>query len=126
VRKFDTIYGTRSVQIQQTGTFRWEANDQGCRVIQRPGPGTATLPFSQHAYLGDTDAFAAPEAPGLIKVTSHDSADCDFELRSAVDGKILDFKTLHQGTSGLLDPFGATQVYLANVECDARVEAGRK
>ena len=65
---FENVWGTKTFQMQTAGTFRWEANDPGCLVVQRSGSGKAVLPFSQKAGTGDTDVFAAPKAPGTVAV----------------------------------------------------------
>jgi hypothetical protein len=126
----DTIYGTRSFQIQDTGKFRWEANDEGCLVLQRSGPGAAALPFGQESYTGDTDAFTAPRPPGKIAVQIREpdrSGTCDFELRDATDGRVVEIGSAPPGKDTLLlDPYGRSRVYLADLECTVRVsEAGK-
>lgn len=55
-------FGTRSFQVQDTGGFRWEANDPGCLVVGRSGPGTAVLPFAQEA--GTVTPMRSPPRPG--------------------------------------------------------------
>lgn len=121
-----TIYGTRSFQMHGTGTFRWEANDPGCRIIRRPGPGEAVLPFAQQPYLGDTDAFAAPKAPGkiVVQLVNFDDTECDIELRDIADGRVLDFGTLHKDGLVTLDPNGRSLVYLADLGCGVQISAG--
>ena len=115
--------------MQSTGTFRWEANDPRCRVVQRPGSGNAVLPFSSKAGTGDTDVFAAPKAPGkvAVQVTAFNGyTKCDFELNDATDGQLVSLGTVPQGEGPLLlDPSGRSQVYLADFKgCDVRVSAG--
>jgi hypothetical protein len=93
---FTEVYGTKSFQVQDTGTFRWEANDPGCLVIQRQGPGNAILPFA-HQGGGDSDAF---ETGGKITVEIADflgNGECDLLLRDAANGQDLDFGTVTQG-----------------------------
>jgi hypothetical protein len=127
-RVFENIWGTQTFQMQTAGTFRWEANESGCRVVKRPGPGKAVLPFSHPADTGDTAAFAAPKAPGSVFVgvrAFNSYGKCDFELHDAADGQLVDLGSVPQGKGPLrLDPNGRSQVYLANVVgCDIRVSA---
>ena len=126
---FEDVWGTKSFQMQSTGTFRWEANDPRCRVVQRPGSGNAVLPFSSKAGTGDTDVFAAPKAPGkvVVQVTAFNGyTKCDFEMNDATDGQLVSLGTVPQGEGPLrLDPSGRSQVYLADFRgCDIRVSAG--
>ena len=125
---FEDVWGTKSFQMQSTGTFRWEANDPRCRVVQRPGSGKAVLPFSWKAGTGDTDVFAAPKAPGkvAVQVTAFNGySKCDFELNDATDGQLVSLGTVPQGEGPLLlDPNGRSEVYLADFAgCDVRVSA---
>jgi hypothetical protein len=115
------IYGTRSYQVQETGSFSWEANDPGCLVVQSPGPGKAVLPFAQDGG-GDTDAFE-PRGKVVVEVRDfHGNSGCDLVLHDATDGRQLDFGTVPKGGSRmLLDPSGRTQVYLSNFYCGMRV-----
>jgi caspase domain-containing protein len=127
-RVFENIWGTQTFQMQTAGTFRWEANEAGCRVVKRSGQGKAVLPFSHPADTGDTAVFAAPKAPGSVSVqvrAFNSYGRCDFELHDAADGQLVDLGTVPQGKGPLrLDPNGRPQVYLANVVgCDIRVSA---
>jgi hypothetical protein len=121
------LYGTKSYQIPYVGSFRWEANDPGCLVIQHSGPGKAVLPFVQQAYTGDTDAFTAPKATGEITVevlNFQGGTRCDFQLKDVADGRAVDFGTVNQGDRPLpLDTSGRSQVYLQEVNCAVRVSA---
>jgi hypothetical protein len=99
-------------------------------VTRHPGPGTAVLPFSQKSDLGDTDAFTAPEAPGKVAVQVldfHSYRQCEFVLRDAADGRVLDLGTATPGGGPLrLNPSGRTRVYLADFAgCDVRISAER-
>jgi hypothetical protein len=125
---FENVWGTKTFQIQTTGKFRWEANDAGCLVVQHPGSGEAVLPFSQKADTGDTDVFAAPEAPGKVAVqvlAFNSYGECEFELHDAADGRLVDLGTVPQGKGPLLlEPNGRSHVYLADFAgCDVRVSA---
>jgi hypothetical protein len=125
---FENVWGTKTFQMQTAGTFRWEANDSGCVVVQHSGSGTAALPFAQKAGTGDTDAFAAPETPGKVAVqvlAFNGYGECDFELHDAADGQLVDLGTVTQGQGPVrLEPNGRSQVYLADFAgCDVRVSA---
>ena len=125
---FENVWGTKTFQMQTAGTFRWEANDPGCLVVQRSGSVKAVLPFSQKAGTGDTDVFAAPKAPGKVAVqvlAFNSYGRCDFELHDAADGQLVDLGTVPQGKGPLrLEPNGRSQVYLADFAgCDVRVSA---
>ena len=127
-RKDVNVWGTKSFQVPTAGTFRWEASDPGCLVVQRSGSGKAVLPFSQKAGTGDTDVFAAPKAPGTVAVqvlAFNGYGECDFELRDAADGQLVAFGTVPKGKGPLrLEPNGRAQVYLADFAgCDVRVSA---
>ena len=125
---FENIWGTKTFQMQTAGKFRWEANDSGCVAVQHSGSGKAVLPFSQKAYTGDTDVFAAPKAPGKVAVqvlAFNSYGECKFELHDAADGQLVDLGTVPQGKGPLrLEPNGRSQVYLADFAgCDVRVSA---
>ena len=127
-RPFENVWGTKTFQMQTEGTFRWEANDPGCLVVQRSGSGKAVLPFSQKAGTGDTDVFAAPKAPGKVAVqvlAFNSYGQCAFELHDAADGQLVDLGTVPQGEGPLrLEPNGRSEVYLADFAgCDVRVSA---
>ena len=88
---FDDVWGTKTFQMQTAGTFRWESNDSGCLAVQHSGSGKAVLPFSQKAYTGDTDVFAAPKAPGKVAVqvlAFNGYGECDFELHDAATDRL--------------------------------------
>ena len=115
------IYGTRAYQVQETGSFSWEANDPGCLVAQRSGAGKAVLPFAQDGG-GDTDAFDTDGKVAVDVTDFHGNSGCDLELHDATDGRQLDFGTVPKGGRRLLlDPSGRTQVYLSNPYCGIRV-----
>jgi Caspase domain len=119
---FESVYGTKSFQQHESGTFRWEANDPGCLVVQHSGAGERVLPFAQECCAGDTDAF---EVQGMVRVEVEDfngNSSCDFVLHSAEDGEVVDFGTIEEGGGPLtLDPSGRSSVYLEDVYCGVRV-----
>jgi hypothetical protein len=118
------VFGTKSFQMHETGSFRWTANDPGCLVIQRSGAGKAVLPFA-HERGGDTDAFEAAGPVAVEVVNFYGNPECKFELHDAADGRLLDFDSVRQGGGTLLlDPGGRSQVYLASLYCAARLSAG--
>jgi hypothetical protein len=120
------VYTDPSIQMHDTGRFRWEANDPGCRVTRHPGPGTAVLPFVQKAGEGDTDAFAAPERIAVEVLDFNGNPGCGFELRDAADGRRLDLVMLRSPGAGPrnLNPSGRPRVYLAGEPCTVRISAG--
>jgi len=119
------VYGTKSFQMHETGSFRWEANDPGCLVTHRSGPGKAVLPFA-HEQGGDTDAFEAGGQVAVEVVNFNGNPECKFVLHDAADGRQVDFGSVRQGGGPrLLDPSGRSQVYVANpMGCGIRVSAG--
>lgn len=121
-RNIDQVYGTKSFQIPGRGEFRWTSNDPGCLVVQRAGPGDAGLPFLQPIGTGDTDAF---RPPGKVAVTVTDfsgSPTCDLQLRSVATGRPVDLGTADADRKTfVLDPGGASPVYLAAPDCVVRV-----
>jgi hypothetical protein len=122
-REFMDIYRTLAYQVQETGSFSWEANDPGCLVVQRPGAGKAVLPFAQDGG-GDTDAFETPGKVAVEVKDFHGNSGCELVLRDAADGGQLDFGTVPKGGGRLLlDPSGRTQVYLSNWYCGVRVSS---
>jgi eukaryotic-like serine/threonine-protein kinase len=117
------IYGTLVIQVHETGSFSWEANDPGCLVVHRPGSGKAVLPFAQDGG-GDTDAFETRGKVAVEVKDFHGNSGCDLELYDATDGRQLDFGTVPKGRSRLLlDPSGRDQVYLRNWYCGIRVSS---
>jgi len=118
------LYGTRSYQVQQTGSFTWTANDPGCLVVVRPGPGKVVLPFAQDGGA-DTDAFETHGKVAVEVTECHGSSDT-IELRDVTDGRLLDFADFGAKPKGrfLLDPYGSTRVYLSDLlYCAIRVSA---
>jgi hypothetical protein len=117
------IYRTRAYQMQDSGSFRWQANDRRCLVIQRPGAGKAVLPFTQDRG-GDTDAFQTQGKVAVEVTDFHGNPTCDLELRDATDGHRLDFGTVPKdGNPLFLDPNARTKVYLNNPNCSIRLSA---
>jgi hypothetical protein len=111
------IYKTRTYQMQDSGSFNWQANDPGCLVVQHPGAGQAVLPFAQDRG-GDTDAFQTHGKVAVEVIDFHGNRVCDLMLHDATDGRLLDFGTVPKdGKRLLLDPNGHTQVYLNNPYC---------
>ena len=121
-RNVTEVYGTKSFQVAGRGRFRWTSNDPGCIVVQRKGPGKATLPFTQPVSTGDTDAF---EPQGSVRLTVTDfsgSPSCEVRLVSVDTGRPVELATLTpKQASTVLDPQGSTPVYLADPECTVRV-----
>jgi hypothetical protein len=124
----DSLYGTSTFQISDTGTFRWRVNDPRCNVVAQPGTGTEILPFSiDQSGAGDSGVFAAP-APVAVHVQDwHGNASCDFRLYDPASGVELDFVTATRGTheTVTLNPGGRKTAYLALSDCGVEVSAAR-
>ena len=121
---FTGVYGSKSFQIQETGRFKWSANDPGCLVIQRSGPGSTALPFAHHSG-GDTDAFSVGGPVAIEVLDFNGNSQCEFVLHDAEDGRKLDFGSVPPGGAPLsLNPGGRSLVYIANLSCGARISAG--
>jgi hypothetical protein len=127
------IYSMRSFQVRDTGDFRWEANDFGCLVFYRPGPGSVALPFvheaDSDAPRGDTDAFAAPDRVA-VEIVEFVGGYCNLVLHDAADGRVLDAVPAQKGEQGergphYLDPYGSPHVYLGEPGCPVRLSAGQ-
>ena len=110
------IYSQIQLQIQQSGSFTWQANDAGCLVSPIAGSGVLALPFTQEGF-GDSDVFAAP-AQVMLNVTDFlGSPDCDLRLFDPSNGQQLDRATARPGGETVkLDSKGIKSVYLHN-EC---------
>lgn len=127
-RTFEDVWGTKSFQMPTAGSFRWEADDSGCLVVQRSGSEKAVLPFSQKASTGDTAVFTAPKAPGKVEVqvlAFNSYGECEFYLHDAADGQLVNLGTVPQGEGPLrMEPNGRSQVYIADFAgCDIQVSA---
>jgi hypothetical protein len=120
----DDMYGIWKLQVHQTGSFRWQANDPGCIVTPLVGSGTAKLPFT-HDQSGDTDAFAAPRRVAVHIIDFRGNQGCELRLYDPTDGVQIDVATAKSGTDTVtLDTGGRRQVFLSNWYCVARVSAG--
>ena len=122
-------WGESEFQVQSSGTFRWDRNDAGCTVVQRPGAGDETLPFSREPGTGDTRGFPGPKAPGrvVVQVLNFNSyGRCRFTLHDAQDGRDLDYGTASPNVNPVrLNPLGSPLVYLGAFDgCEIRVSTG--
>jgi hypothetical protein len=119
----DSLFGTKKLQIHQTGSFRWQANDSACRVTPLPGSGMARLPFTLDS-AGDSDAFSAPPKVVVQVKDYHGNLECSLELRDPVDGQVLDVGTAEPGSDTvLLDTGGRPKPYLRYSPCGVHVSA---
>ena len=118
------VYAITNVQIQQTGSFRWQSNDQQCLITPLAGSGTTALPFTQEAG-SDTDAFTAPAAGVSVQVKDYiGNTDCVLRLFDAANGQELDLATAKPGADTVtLDANGRTTVYIGRAYCVIRVSA---
>lgn len=118
------IHQSMSFQLQETGRFRWKANDPACQVFLNPGSGQTVLPFV-HDGGGDTDAFDAGGSVAVNVVNFGGNPECKFVLHDAADGRQLDVGSVRPGGGTLrLDPGGQSHVYLTNAYCGVRVSDG--
>jgi len=125
-RTWDRLYGAATYQMQESGSFRYDANDVGCVVLPQNGDGATTLPFSWSYTDGDTGVF---DSPGFVLVTVEDwtgSSTCKIRLASADDGRTLDSKEAVQGEGAVrLGSNGPARVYVQDPGCSVHVRAAR-
>jgi len=119
-----SLYGHKSFQIHQSGSFRWQTNDPGCLVTPLAGPGATTLPFIVD-QTGDSDAFVPPPRVAVQVKDYMGNQKCQFKLYDAVDGQTLDYATAIPGTDTvLLDSAGRQRVYVGyEYSCAYQVSA---
>jgi len=119
-----SLYGNKSFQIHQSGSFRWQTNDPGCLVTPLAGPGATTLPFIVD-QTGDSDAFVPPPRVAVQVKDYMGNQKCQFKLYDAVDGQTLDYATATPGTDTvLLDSAGRQRVYVGyEYSCAYQVSA---
>ena len=120
----DSLYGNKTLQIHQAGSFRWQANDPGCLVTPLAGSGTTTLPFIAD-QMGDSDAFVAPPLVAVQVKDYHSNPNCQFKLYDAADGQALDLATANAGTDTvILHTAGRQKVYVGyEYSCAYQVSA---
>jgi hypothetical protein len=125
VLRDDSLYSLSVFQVQQTGSFTWQATP-GCVVAPLAGPGSVRLPFAQdQSGDGDTAAFAAPSRVAVHVKDYHGDAYCKFYLHDAADGRVLDFQTAKPGQDTVtLAPGESRSVYLGLSDCAVQVSAG--
>ncbi|WP_305783895.1 caspase family protein [Symbioplanes lichenis] len=117
------VYGTIQVQVHQSGTFTWRANDKGCLVIPYAGAGEVALPFAKNMN-GDTDAFTVAGRVAVEVTDFQGNPECEVVLHDAATGDPADFGSATPDSGRLvLDPGGRTQVYVAGRYCVLRVTA---
>ncbi|ADJ46825.1 peptidase-related protein [Amycolatopsis mediterranei S699] len=117
------IYSVAQYQIDNTGSFKWQANDRNCFVTPFAGSGTAVLPFTQEQN-GDTDAFLAPDQGVVVQVKDNNSGICTLRLLDATNGQELDVTKWAPGMGAVtLNPQGRTQVYIFDSNCVIQVSA---
>jgi hypothetical protein len=112
------LYGANMLQIHQTGSFRWQVNNQGCVVVAEPGSGMDSLPLRWQAYEGDSDAFAMPSRLA-VKVTDGNQG-CDITLNDPASGQAIDFKSATPGQDNntvVLNANGHRLAYLSDLKC---------
>ena len=117
-----SFYGSKTLQIHQAGSIRWQTNDPGCLVSPRDGPGATTLPFIVD-QTGDSDAFLPPPRVAVQVKDYMGNHTCQFKLYDPADGQTLDSATATPGADTvLLDPAGRDRVYVGyEYSCAYRV-----
>jgi hypothetical protein len=118
------VYGVTNVQIQQTGSFRWQSNDRQCLITPMVGSGDAALPFVQEED-GDTNTFQAPARGVGVQVKDfRGNPRCVPRLFDGVNGLALDLATATPAADTVtLDANGRSTVYLYVDHCIVRVFA---
>jgi hypothetical protein len=124
----DSLYGSSTFQIYQTGSFRWQANP-GCLVTALPGTGTMNLPFPfDQSGDGDTAAFAAPGRVAVHVTDFHGDSYCQLSLHDATNGQAVDYAkaTPGNGTDTVtLSPGQTRRVFLRSANCTGEVSGAR-
>jgi hypothetical protein len=112
-------YQRRSFQMLRRDDWTWQASDERCLVKALAGAGDAALPFTQRAFVGDSDAFSVS---GQVTIEVRDLAErpwCDVALHAVADGRLLDGGRLQaKGEKVVLDAGGESPVYIAAVDCE--------
>jgi hypothetical protein len=118
------VYGIINVQMQATGSFRWQSTDRRCLITPLAGAGAAALPFTQEED-GDTDAFTTPTKGISAQVKDfHGHPRCVLRLFDATDGQELDLATATPAADTVtFDGNGRPTVYLYDDYCAIRVSA---
>lgn len=125
VRNWDDFYGTKTFQMRESGTFRYEVNDRGCLLLpQRGDGGTSPLPFTWSASNGDTPVFESPGAVEVRVENRHGTPTCDLWLMNDSDGRAIDNREAAEAqTSVRLESNGPRRVYIAAPTCSIQVSA---
>ncbi|MFB9239945.1 caspase domain-containing protein [Plantactinospora siamensis] len=117
------IYSSLTVQVRESGTFGWTANDSDCIVRGQPGAGSVALPFVQTTH-GDTDAFTVHGPITVQVLNSYGNHTCELVLHDAGNGRPLAVASAAEGGApATLDPAGPSQAFLHNDNCDVRIAA---
>jgi hypothetical protein len=118
-RTWDGLYGTRTYQMQDSGTFRYQTNDPGCHVTPLNGDGgTQEFPISASRGEGDTHVF---KSPGAVSVdpSNCSSSVCTLTLMSAANGQGLEKKEVPEDAGPVkLHSGRPARVYIADPSCD--------
>jgi hypothetical protein len=123
VRTWDDFYGTKTYQMRESGTFRYEVSDRGCLLLpQRGDGGLSATPFTWSAEKGDTPVFQSPGAV-TVKVTDrHGTPTCELWLMSDVDGRTLNVVDVAEDESTAeLESDGPGRVFIAGPSCSIKV-----
>ena len=123
VHEWEGIYGTRTFQLRESGTFRYQRNDPGCLLLpQRGDGGVASPPFHWSLPDGDSPVF---ESPGAVTVDIRNrfgTSTCDLWLISDEDGQALDSRDVMENQSSVrLESNGPGRVFIAASTCAVQV-----
>lgn len=125
-RTWDDFYGTKTYQMRESGTFRYQVSDRGCLLYPLQGDGgLIDLPFPWSTAEGDTPVF---ESPGAVTVSIEDregTPTCELSLVSDSNGQALDYREAAENQETVrLESNGPRQAFIEATTCSIRVSAG--
>ena len=122
---WDGLYGKKTYQMRESGTFRYQTSDPGCHVTPLNGDGgTQGFPISASRDDGDTNIFKSPGVVSVKLSKPSDSSGCELNLMSAAAGDPLDHKDVPVPVGAgpvKLHSGGPTRVYIAAPSCNLRI-----
>jgi hypothetical protein len=123
VRNWVDVYGIKTFQMRESGTFRYQVNDPRCGLLPQQGDGgLSQLPFSWSSLNGDTPVFESPGAVTIGVENRHGAPTCDLWLMSDSDGRPIDNREAAENqTSVRLESNGPGRVYIAATTCSINV-----
>jgi hypothetical protein len=122
----EDVYRSETLQMRQSGSFRYEVNDPGCVVTWHSGRGeVSSLPFAWEGPRGDSPVF---ESPGSVTVEvdeRYGTPVCTVWLRSDADGRPLQIVDVEaEQPSATLESDGPGSVFISASTCRYTVSAG--